>query len=729
MPRSGKSYFGRWRTPSIANIEKINTTSSSSFSGPRAAPIFALVYGKILKLTFSDSGKYAGILNSPVLCSLPQDFKVRFSARLLPPDREPEPKPGKQQLKLPKLCPVRIVIYAMRGDEGVIGHKLSDAGLFLQHPAAHECNSESVRYSNPHYLARPGSEPPKLEEWSLTTNGSSPSKADRLDEVGMSRLLRIFDFAESDGSGVSVTVDPNARLSSTLMSHQLVALAMMIEKECGIVDNPRSSLRWREMGLGKTLSVLALICSSLDEHHRHPESEHECSLQGTLIITPKSSKASAAPIANRRRLELVQLASQLQHLDVVITTYATLRFDWEANGPFFTQKWLRVVLDEAHHIRNRSSLAFKAAMGLQANYRWCLSGTPIHNSLDDYGALLAFVGVEPFHDKAMFDYWIASPLKDDPPVGIRRLKDLVRATCLRRTKTSPAVHLDLLEPIRNIEYVNLSDEDQALYDFFRKKTADIAVNNHTAKHVRGNTAFEGNILSHMNVLRLICNHGKALLPPQALTAWLEGSSTETDLQIGAVFQADCSLCGVDIGAPDDNIPSFPSLAAGHGYSLCETCYSTNEVFSESKSSATKKKKNKQGGERVASVMESSQPSAKVEALLKNLFKKQNADIEGLAAANKSVIFSSWTRMLDLVGSTLRRRRLGLQRIDGGTSIDARREALRHFNAHDGFAVMLASIGSCGEGVDFTAANNVHIMEPHWSRMFEKHHQLVLIESA
>jgi SNF2 family DNA or RNA helicase len=56
-------------------------------------------------------------------------------------------------------------------------------------------------------------------------------------------------------------------------------------------------------------------------------------------------------------------------------------------------------------------------------------------------------------------------------------------------------------------------------------------------------------------------------------------------------------------------------------------------------------------------------------------------------------------MLNLIEPALKRHKIVFQRIDGGTSLDARREALRQFNTHAGFTVMLASIGSCGEGYD------------------------------
>lgn len=54
-------------------------------------------------------------------------------------------------------------------------------------------------------------------------------------------------------------------------------------------------------------------------------------------------------------------------------------------------------------------------------------------------------------------------------------------------------------------------------------------------------------------------------------------------------------------------------------------------------------------------------------------------------------------MLDLIELELRRHNFTTQRIDGQTSLEARGEALRQFNASDQYVVMLASISSCGEG--------------------------------
>eukprot|EP00775_Hariotina_reticulata_P014056 gene14056-14173_t len=42
-----------------------------------------------------------------------------------------------------------------------------------------------------------------------------------------------------------------------------------------------------------------------------------------------------------------------------------------------------VVLDEAQSIKNSRTLAAHAAWALHAKHRWCLSGTPIQNRVDD----------------------------------------------------------------------------------------------------------------------------------------------------------------------------------------------------------------------------------------------------------------------------------------------------------------------------------------------------------
>lgn len=43
----------------------------------------------------------------------------------------------------------------------------------------------------------------------------------------------------------------------------------------------------------------------------------------------------------------------------------------------FHVKWWRIVLDEAHNIKNRKTKAALACCDLEGKFRWCLTGTPM----------------------------------------------------------------------------------------------------------------------------------------------------------------------------------------------------------------------------------------------------------------------------------------------------------------------------------------------------------------
>jgi SNF2 family DNA or RNA helicase len=63
----------------------------------------------------------------------------------------------------------------------------------------------------------------------------------------------------------------------------------------------------------------------------------------------------------------------------------------------------------------------------------------------------------------------------------------------------------------------------------------------------------------------------------------------------------------------------------------------------------------------------------------------------------SVIFSYWTKMLDLIQQALESHGFVFQRIDGKTSLEERSDAIRQFNEDFNCTILLASIGSAGEG--------------------------------
>lgn len=100
----------------------------------------------------------------------------------------------------------------------------------------------------------------------------------------------------------------------------------------------------------------------------------------------------------------------------------------------FAVDWLRVILDEAHNIKNRSTKNARACCDLVARRRWCLSGTPIVNRLTDLYSLLHFLRVEPWGDFSFFNSFITKPFANKNPKALEVVQVVLESVLLRREK-------------------------------------------------------------------------------------------------------------------------------------------------------------------------------------------------------------------------------------------------------------------------------------------------------
>lgn len=272
---------------------------------------------------------------------------------------------------------------------------------------------------------------------------------------------------------------------------------------------------------------------------------------------------------------------------------------------------------KAHVIRDRSSLRHRAVSGLTARYRWCLTGTPIHNKVDDYGALLSFLRVSPFNEQQYFNQHITHPIKSKIKEGFDKLEKLVQSTSLRRTKTTEQTGLDLPPRGSRTEYVELDEEERNLHEFFKNTASKIIHGDFFRKKYKGRV---DNVFLTITNLRKICNHGRQLLSAASLAA------------------LKCN------GYPDDSFDTFQGLEA---FTRCdklltasETDKSPHSSFRKSNFSSADNLDNKSTGPicqpvsksgsqheiEVNSESENSknvnceayEPSSKVSALMKNL---------------------------------------------------------------------------------------------------------------
>ena len=74
----------------------------------------------------------------------------------------------------------------------------------------------------------------------------------------------------------------------------------------------------------------------------------------------------------------------------------------------------------------------------QAGRRWCLSGTPIQNAVDELYAYFRFLQYQPYARQAAFKAMLKEPLASNAELGARRLRAALQArrSCLPQPSSS-----------------------------------------------------------------------------------------------------------------------------------------------------------------------------------------------------------------------------------------------------------------------------------------------------
>ncbi|KAB8233932.1 DEAD/DEAH box helicase [Aspergillus alliaceus] len=720
--------------------------------------------GKVVRIVLDSTNDGVAVLVSETLSHLVKESAVTLTATVCGKNQKFDAPNGSAGFGMSyqagtRLLSLRIIVYGFMQQKDAIADTLAEGNLFLQHPGESEFD-RSVKYVNPQYLLGPGQELPPVEELSVCTccapHGPQSAQArGPLSESEVNQVQKIFDTAATSNGAIAVP-KPSSRLVTELKRHQVEALAMMIEKEEGTHEQAHFPSIWKacrgpgnrvtyqnivtelfefsppdplgggiladEMGLGKTLSSLSLICHYLDQMDQTAHLNQDAP-RSTLIVTPKSTiygwQKQINDHIHRERVRWLtyygpnrqETAGQMGLCDIVLTTYDTLRSEETRKGPLFKNKWTRVILDEAHKVRNRNSKIFQAVRVLHSQRRWCLTGTPIQNCLDDFGALLAFIQTPSLQTKDSFDEFIAKPVKEKKKNGIEMLRRVVAATCLRRTKKNYSSQLNLPRKIEMVQYVTMERDDRELYEFF-KRFSYLTAGGDNIPHRKPAT----NILVLISILRLICDHGEALLTDTALKAWKERDEKLLTWRMLKMNVKQCVSCHCDIEGVVGELV-IEELSCGHV--LCDSCVAKSQNADSQlscllcgivdvRSPSFRCELLSQGGPSKPVRLQLS-PSAKLEAVLHNISQSQEQAVPN-SKSRKAVIFSYWTKMLDLIGNALEERGWAFQRIDGQLSLAQRKDALEEFGNDSQCNIMLASIGAAGEGYRLFSHSHV----PNWT---------------
>ncbi|WP_059173934.1 DEAD/DEAH box helicase [Bacillus sp. FJAT-27445] len=246
-----------------------------------------------------------------------------------------------------------------------------------------------------------------------------------------------------------------------------------------------------DMGLGKTLQSIAYILSELPEMRKQG--------RPALIVCPSSvtynwlnefSKFAPevnAIVADGGRTERASLASELDQIDVVITSYPLLRKDI---GTYERQSFHCAFFDEAQAFKNPVTQTASVVKKIQASHRFGLTGTPIENSIEELWSIFHVVFPELFQG-----------LREYSHLTRKQISRRVSPFMLRRLKKD--VLSELPDKIETTDTSELLPEQKKLYAAYLAK-----LRVKTLKHLDKETIRKNRIkiLAGLTRLRQICCH-------------------------------------------------------------------------------------------------------------------------------------------------------------------------------------------------------------------------------
>ena len=123
-----------------------------------------------------------------------------------------------------------------------------------------------------------------------------------------------------------------------------------------------------DMGLGKTLQILVYLFNNYKQW------------QKILIVCPTS-------LVSHWEIELQnKISSKYDKTGVCIMSYDSIRKNATNNI-----KYDYLILDEGHLLKNRKTILYSKITDINANHKIILTGTPIHNSVNDIYSLFNII--------------------------------------------------------------------------------------------------------------------------------------------------------------------------------------------------------------------------------------------------------------------------------------------------------------------------------------------------
>ncbi|RFU77170.1 dna repair rad16 [Trichoderma arundinaceum] len=542
-------------------------------------------------------------------------------------------------------------------------------------------------------------------------------------------------------------IDQPPSISRQLKPFQLEGVAWMKAME---TTEWKGGLLGDEMGLGKTIQAVSLIMS--DYPAKQPtlvlvppvalmqwQSEINSYTDGTL-------KTFVFHGTNQKTKNIT--VKELKKYDVIMMSYNSLESMYRKQEKGFKRKdgiykeksvihgitFHRAILDEAHCIKTRTTMTAKACFALKTVYRWCLTGTPLQNRIGELFSLVRFLNIKPFalylckqctcstlewsmddnsrcsdcghagmQHVSVFNQELLNPIQKFGNLGpgreaFKKLRLMTDRIMLRRLKKDHTNSMEL--PVKEV-YVDRQ--------FFGEEENDFANSIMTNGQRRFDTYVAQGVLlnNYANIfglimqMRQVADHPDLILKKNAdggqnvLVCCICDEPAEDTIRSRCKHDF-CRTC-VSSYIKSTDEPDCPRCHIGLVIDLEQPEIEQDETLVKKSSIINRIK------------MENWTSSSKIELLVHELHKLRSDN-----AMHKSIIFSQFTTMLQLIEWRLRRAGITTVMLDGSMTPAQRQASIEHFMNNIDVECFLVSLKAGGVALNLTEASRVFIIDPWWN---------------
>ncbi|WEW60100.1 DNA repair protein rad16 [Emydomyces testavorans] len=541
-----------------------------------------------------------------------------------------------------------------------------------------------------------------------------------------------------------------AGISRRLKPFQLEGLSWMKQQE---QSQWKGGLLGDEMGMGKTIQAVSLLMS-----------DYPVGIPSLVVVPPVALMQWQSEIksytdgklkvfiyhGSNSRVKNITV-KELKTYDVIMISYSGLESmhrkevkGWTRGKGLVKEDSIihsihfhRLVLDEAHNIKQRTTSVARACFALKAKYKWCLSGTPVQNRIGEFFSLLRFLDVKPFacyfckkcsceelhwsqdhlkrcvHCKhtgfehvSIFNQEILNPIttpgrpqkRQDALAKLRLITDRIM---LRRVKKDHTASMEL--PPKRVEIHN---------EFFGEIERDFSTSIMTNSTRQFDTYVSrgvmlnnyANIFGLIMQMRQVANHPDLILKKHAeggqnvLVCCICDEPAEEAIRSRCKHEF-CRQCAKDF------IQSFES----RGEPDCPRCHIPLSIDFEQPDIEQEETEVKKNSIINRIKMDDWTSSTKIEMLVYDLYK-----LRSKKQTHKSIVFSQFTSMLQLVEWRLHRAGISTVMLDGSMTPVQRQKSIDYFMNNVDVEVFLVSLKAGGVALNLTEASRVFIVDPWWN---------------